>query len=199
MYMKIMRPTNVRASVGSSASGSSARPIVSVPPFFRAGGGLAEVAAATAVSETAPTASARSALRARKAVIAFPLLWMQFPLDVLPSRPPGFPGRCRDGQDPTKWIQLAGKWIHELLRSPRRHGQDLGYSSRRPPRGDDPGARAVGRIRLGLAAPPRGAGQRVRRVADAGAGGPAQAPGLRDRSGRAEPRRDGQGSQRTRG
>ena len=23
---------------------------------------------------------------------AFPLLWMQFPLDVLPSRPPGFPG-----------------------------------------------------------------------------------------------------------
>ena len=29
-----MRPTNVRASVGSSASGSSARPIVSVPPFL---------------------------------------------------------------------------------------------------------------------------------------------------------------------
>ena len=33
-----MRPTNVRASVGSSASGSSARPIVSVPPAFAVGG-----------------------------------------------------------------------------------------------------------------------------------------------------------------
>ena len=38
-----MRPTNVRASVGSSASGSSARPIVSVPPFFERGGVAAEV------------------------------------------------------------------------------------------------------------------------------------------------------------
>ena len=39
-----MRPTNVRATVGSSASGSSASPIVSVPPFLmsaddRAGAG----------------------------------------------------------------------------------------------------------------------------------------------------------------
>jgi hypothetical protein len=73
--MKTMRPTNVRASVGSRASGSLARPIVRVPPFFKAGGGLADVAAATATSDTTPIARTRSALRARTAVIAFlPLL-----------------------------------------------------------------------------------------------------------------------------
>src|SRR5215218_10200223 len=67
--MKIMRPTNVRASVGSRASGSSASPTVRVPPFFSAGGLLAEVAAVTATSAMPPIARRRSALRARAAVM----------------------------------------------------------------------------------------------------------------------------------
>ncbi len=47
-----MRPTNVRASVGSSASGSSASAIVSVPPFLSVGVAFVRADALT------PTASA---------------------------------------------------------------------------------------------------------------------------------------------
>src|SRR5213592_2425433 len=65
MCRKTMRPTNVRASVGSSASGSSASPMTSVPPFFTRGC-VPRAPAATAVTRTsaarpAPRTHARGA------------------------------------------------------------------------------------------------------------------------------------------
>ena len=132
-----------------------------------------------------------------EAVIAFPLLWMRFPLDVLRAGP-GFPGRCEKARayqmDPTRWeLDTRAAMVAAAMADRVRH------RPRRPPRGDDPGAGALRRVRLGVAAAPGVAGDRVRRVADAGAGGAAQAPGLGDRAGRAEPRRDGPGSERARG
>src|SRR5262245_33325231 len=62
MCAKIMRPTKVRATVGSRASGSSASPTVRVPPFVIA----AEVpacAAAEPSARTDATASPRSEKR----------------------------------------------------------------------------------------------------------------------------------------
>src|SRR5207237_7212451 len=97
---------NVRASVGSRASGSSASPIVRVPPFFSAGGLFAEVAAVTATSAMPPIARRRSALRARAAVIRFlPVLGIRAPPTSQAARVP-------------KWIQARSDWIHVVVSSP---------------------------------------------------------------------------------
>src|SRR5580765_3295802 len=154
MCMKIMRPTNVRASVGSRASGSSARPIVSVPPFLTAGG-FAEVATVTATSASAPITRTRSALRARAAVILF--------LPLLGNRAPPRHGVARL----SKWIQLAIDWIQDVLSSPRYAAYRGGCSAGRPPGRDDPGASPLGRVRVGLEAAAGDARDRVRGLSDA--------------------------------
>src|SRR5215471_8301565 len=89
MCTKTVRPTSVRASVGSSASGSDARPIVSVPPLFTAAGSD-EPAAAKATRAPLPIASTRTALRART-FTAF----LQARGSSNPQLPTGAaPGRC---------------------------------------------------------------------------------------------------------
>jgi len=67
-----MRPTNVRASVGSSASGSSASPIVSVPPFLMSADDRVVRAAATAAASAATHAatSASDAIRRNETFMA---------------------------------------------------------------------------------------------------------------------------------
>src|SRR5918995_2614327 len=74
MCRNTIRPTNVRASVGSSASGSSARPIVSIPPARDSA--ATEPPAPVASSPVATTAKAARARRARRVRILFisPLL-----------------------------------------------------------------------------------------------------------------------------
>src|SRR5919197_5122236 len=69
-----MRPTKVRARVGSSASGSSASAIVSVPPFF-AWCVLRALAAVTAKANSAAAAAVASATRLQLLVIDSPSTW----------------------------------------------------------------------------------------------------------------------------
>src|SRR6478752_4208802 len=74
MSRNTIRPTNVRASVGSRASGSASSAIVSVPPLFRAGG--AEVWA-EALTPTRSVIAATAPVTARRRVsliLVVPLL-----------------------------------------------------------------------------------------------------------------------------
>src|SRR5882672_9623569 len=72
MSRKTMRPTNVRASVGSSASGSESSAIVRVPPSFRAGA-AEERADAPTPAASASTSAAPIAARTRVSLMLFPL------------------------------------------------------------------------------------------------------------------------------
>src|SRR5215204_4708620 len=88
MCAKIMRPTKVRASVGSSTSGSVENAIVSVPPL------RADDAAGPRVCAAAPatSAQARSAAPPRTAVRALMLL-MSYPLTRTGGCTRSSPGR----------------------------------------------------------------------------------------------------------
>ena len=93
---------------------------------------------------------ARSALRARAAVIAFPLLWMRFPLEF--SRRLRFPGRCAKAASVPKWIQVEGNWIHSCY---GRRGAWRGRERMQP---SSTGSRRRSRRACSRASSPRGRG-----------------------------------------
>src|SRR5438034_7952769 len=92
-----------------------------------------------------------------------------------------------------KWIHQTASLGTDAVADPSR------CRPRRPPGGDDPGARARRRVPLRLAAAPGVARERVRGLADARPRGAAQAPGRRARPARAEPRRRRARAERARG
>ena len=102
MCKKTMRPTKVRASVGSSASGSSARPIVSVPPAFDSA--ATEPPAPVASKPVATSASTARAVRDLRVRILF----MSPPPDADASPSPSHALKRRDF---TMCIHLTTDWI----------------------------------------------------------------------------------------
>src|SRR5919204_4812875 len=145
MARNTIRPTNVRASVGSRASGSSANAIVNVPPFLATRVGPAP-AAATAVAKRAAAKSITSVARLRLLLIESPSHGYADP------RRAGLPHPNAAGAETVVWIQFRVKWI------PRgKVAAADGYGSstrerrraRRPSCGDDPVARPQRRDRVG--------------------------------------------------
>ena len=100
-----MRPTNVRASVGSSASGSSASPTTSVPPFLICPDFAPAPAPIATTSANAATACNGGRPKARVLLIPCPLLEIRLP---------------RDGKEVSlDWIHYRVNWIQSVVSSNR--------------------------------------------------------------------------------
>src|SRR5262245_26653774 len=174
MCRNTMRPTNVRASVGSSASGSSARPMTSVPPFFGCG-----VASLPAPAAEAPRTARQASDPSTKPTRATRRCML----------PPGVErcGCCGCGGysrlDPTSRqmdpIRVGSPLDGSSASYPFDHRSTPGRRScpGRPPRGDHSLAGARGRDPHRLVAAPGEPRRPVRRQPHARPRGPPQAPG----------------------